>query len=175
MLFLFIFTPVICKAITLATGIIIYTRLTRWGNSGLLVDYYFISLTLNSRHRNINFNNRNMAKLTAATKAELALVLPSLLVVSHLERNGTLPSGWLPLSKTYRRSAHLGNGASVQLTSPDGEGKVWSDRAIIEHLVVSKSKAPSLRSALVSAYFSSGLASLVLIIVSRLGRRMGTA
>jgi hypothetical protein len=95
-----------------------------------------------------------MANLTAATKAELALVLPSLLVVCHLERNGKLPSSWLPLSKTYRRAAHLGNGKSVEITSPDGEGKVWSDRDIIEHLVVSKSEAPSLRIALVSAFLS---------------------
>ncbi|CRG87966.1 glutamyl-tRNA synthetase [Talaromyces islandicus] len=94
-----------------------------------------------------------MAELIAATKAELALVLPSLLVVSHLERNGTLPSSWLPLSKTYRRTAHLGNRASIQLTFPDGEGrKVWSDRDIIEHLVVSKPKVPSLRSALVEEW-----------------------
>ena len=93
-----------------------------------------------------------MAHFEAATKAPLALVLPSLLVVSYLERNETLPSTWLPVSKTYRRDAHLGNGISLQLTSPEGKGKVWSDRDIIEHLMVSESKIPPPRGALVSLY-----------------------
>lgn len=113
------------------------------------------------------FNCRKMAELTAATKAELALVLPSLMVVTHLERNEMLPSSWLPLSKTYRRSTHLGNGASIQLTSPDSEEKkAWSDRDIIEHLVVSKSKVPSSRAVLVSG-FSVWLSHLVLIFFPR--------
>ncbi|KAJ9292477.1 hypothetical protein DTO271G3_8749 [Paecilomyces variotii] len=75
-----------------------------------------------------------MAEIIAATKAELALVLPSLLV-------------------TYCRVVHLGNGASVQFTSPDGgKAKVWSDRAIIEQLVSSELKVPCLRRALVEEW-----------------------
>ncbi|GAW14428.1 hypothetical protein ANO14919_038300 [Xylariales sp. No.14919] len=88
-----------------------------------------------------------MAHFEAATKASLASVLPSLLLVSYLERNESLPSTWLPLSKTYTRAANLRDGASVQLTPPGAEGTTWNDRDVVEQLLAFfPSKLPSLQS-----------------------------
>ncbi|KUL87379.1 hypothetical protein ZTR_04668 [Talaromyces verruculosus] len=84
-----------------------------------------------------------MANIIAATKAELGLGLPSLLVVSYLEQNGTRPSSWVPLNWTHHRAFDLGDGISIQLTSPDGAGRAWSDWKITEPVVISESKVTS--------------------------------
>lgn len=93
-----------------------------------------------------------MANIIAATKAEFSLSLPCLLVVSYLEQNGTRPSSWVPLNKTHHWAADLGDGISIQLTSPDGAGKVWSDWKITEHLVISESMVTSPQGFWVRAY-----------------------
>jgi glutamyl-tRNA synthetase len=68
-----------------------------------------------------------MSDLTIATKANPALVLPSLLIASYLERSAALPV----LTKTFHEGAALAGKESIQLTFDDG--KTLSDKAIIHY------------------------------------------
>lgn len=58
-----------------------------------------------------------MTRLEIATKANPALVLPSLLIAGHLERAGF----FLPVVKVFHEEASLASKASVQLTLDDGK------------------------------------------------------
>jgi glutamyl-tRNA synthetase len=66
-----------------------------------------------------------MSDLTIATKADPALVLPSLLIASYLEQSATLPV----LTKSFHEGAALAGKESIQLTFDDGQ--TLSNKAIV--------------------------------------------
>jgi hypothetical protein len=77
-------------------------------------------------------NSSTMAHYEAATKAPLALTLPTSLVLTYLDRKGPLFSS--TLQKTYLQDAKLGDGSSVRLTF---RGQVLTDGDIVDYLTAS--------------------------------------
>jgi hypothetical protein len=69
-----------------------------------------------------------MGNFEIATKANTALVLPSLLIAGHLEQTGPL----LPTPKTFQEAVTLDGQQSIQLTLDDGI--VLSGEAIVQYL-----------------------------------------
>jgi hypothetical protein len=71
-----------------------------------------------------------MASFEIATKANLASVLPGLLVALHLQQEQTslLPS----VSKSFHDGPTLPSKEAIQMTCSDG--KTWSGKAIVRYL-----------------------------------------
>jgi hypothetical protein len=71
-----------------------------------------------------------MASFEIATKADLASVLPGLLVALHLQQEQTslLPT----VSKNFHDGATLPHKEAIQMTYSDG--KTWSGKAIVRYL-----------------------------------------
>ena len=71
-----------------------------------------------------------MASFEIATKANLASVLPGLLVALHLQQE---PDSLLPtVSKSFHDGATLPSKEAIQMTCSDG--KTWSGKAIVRYL-----------------------------------------
>ena len=71
-----------------------------------------------------------MATFEIATKANLALTLPGLLVAIHL--NLEHPSLLSTVTKTFRDGVSLADKEIIRMTCDDG--KTWAGQTIIRHL-----------------------------------------
>jgi len=69
----------------------------------------------------------NMISLEIATKSDLALVLPSLLIAGYLEQTGILP----PTIKIFQDQNSLPGDSFVHLSLPSGE--ILQDEAIVQY------------------------------------------
>ncbi|PMD59928.1 glutamyl-tRNA synthetase [Hyaloscypha bicolor E] len=79
-----------------------------------------------------------MASFQIATKADLASVLPGLLIALHLQQEQTsLPT----VSKSFHDGATLPSKEAIQMTL--GDGKTWSGKAIVRYLAELASRSDS--------------------------------
>jgi hypothetical protein len=78
-----------------------------------------------------------MASFEIATKADLASVLPGLLIALHLQQEQTIPT----VSKSFHDGATLPSKEAIQMTC--GDGKTWSGKAIVRYLAELASRSDS--------------------------------
>ena len=78
-----------------------------------------------------------MASFEIATKADVASVLPGLLIALHLQQEQTIPT----VSKSFHDGATLPSKEAIQMTC--GDGKTWSGKAIVRYLAERASRSDS--------------------------------
>jgi hypothetical protein len=102
-----------------------------------------------------------MASLAIATKANLAVVLPSLLMAGYLEHTAVLST-----TRTFQDQATLSNDAFVQLSLHGGE--YLKDEAIIEYFAKIANSNASPEDASSISICSRGIKKLPSNIITRL-------
>jgi hypothetical protein len=102
-----------------------------------------------------------MASLKIATKANPALVLPSLLMAGYLEHTALLPN-----KRTFQDQTTLGDDASVQLSLRGGESLI--DEAIIQYFAKIANSDASPEDASTVRICSRGFKEVPLIYINRL-------